>query len=58
VLHTIAQRRAPYQVLARRYDADGHPVLVVWGKAANTPFGSISYPARRDIGTLIRKEIS
>lgn len=57
VLHAIDQRKAPYLVLARRYDADGHPVLVVWGRAANTPFGSISYRARHEIGALIREEV-
>jgi hypothetical protein len=57
VMHTIAQTKADYEVRARRYHTDGHPVLIVWGKAANTPFGSISYPARREIGTRIRKDL-
>lgn len=58
VLHTIEQKKQPYLVRARRYDVDGSPVLVVWGRAANTPFGSISYAARREIGARILKEIA
>ncbi|MDG4834229.1 hypothetical protein O7627_33735 [Solwaraspora sp. WMMD1047] len=58
VLHTIEQRRAPYPVRTRAYHLNGHPILVAWGRAANTPFGSISYSARREIGTAIRAATS
>lgn len=57
-LHAIKQPKGVYRVLARRFDADGHPTLIVWGRAAQTPFGGISYPARHKLGARIREAIS
>jgi len=57
-LHAIKQPKGVYRVLVRRFDADGHSTLVVWGRAAQTPFGGIRYPARHDLGARIRHDIS
>jgi hypothetical protein len=54
----IRQPAKPYVVLRRRYRVGGRPVLFVWGRAANTPFGSLSYPARRQLGARILEEAS
>ncbi len=54
----IPQPAKPYVVLQRHYDVGGRPVLFVWGRAANTPFGSLSYPARRQLGARILEEAS
>lgn len=58
VLHTIQQPAQPYVVRGRHYEVGGRPVLYVWGKAANTPFGSLSYTARRQLGARILEEVS
>lgn len=57
-IHAITQPNGVYRVLARRFDADGHPTLVVWGRAAQKPFASISYVARRELGARIRQEVT
>ncbi|MGY1777767.1 hypothetical protein ACI8AV_18070 [Geodermatophilus sp. SYSU D00804] len=54
----IPQPARPYVVLRRRYQIGGRPVLFVWGRAANTPFGSLSYPARRRVGARILEEVA
>jgi len=54
----IPQPAKPYVVLRRLYEVGGRPVLFVWGRAANTPFGSLSYPARRRLGARILEEVS
>jgi hypothetical protein len=54
----IPQPAKPYVVLRRHYEVAGRPVLFVWGRAANTPFGSLSYSARRQLGARILEEVS
>jgi|tagenome__1003787_1003787.scaffolds.fasta_scaffold20986244_2 hypothetical protein len=54
----IPQPAKPYVVLRRLYEVGGRPVLFVWGRAANTPFGSLSYAARRQLGARILEEVS
>jgi hypothetical protein len=54
----IPQPAKPYVVLRRCYEVGGRPVLFVWGRAANTPFGSLSYLARRRLGGRILEEVS
>lgn len=54
----INQPAQPYVVLRRHFEVGGRPVLFVWGRAANTPFGSLSYPARRQVGARILEEVS
>jgi hypothetical protein len=54
----IPQPAKPYVVLRRRYEVGGRSVLFVWGRAANTPFGSLSYAARRQLGARILEEAS
>ena len=50
IIHTFrrtktgAPRSRPYEVLARWYDIGGEKSLLVFGEAAQTPFGSISDP--------------
>lgn len=56
-LHTIEQPKGVYRALVRRFDADGHPTLIVWGQAAQTPFGAITYRARYELGVRIRHEL-
>ena len=48
-------RKYPYVTTAQRVDIDGHESLLVFGRAANQPFGSITKSYRSEIGGLIAK---
>ena len=54
-LHRITEnRKHPYIVKARRLRIAGdHAALLVWGQAAQTPFGSVSYAHKVEIGRAI-----
>lgn len=54
-IHTVT-RKNPYVVrgtYVRFFDDDGDKHLLVWGKAAQTPFGSVSYGQMTEIGKSI-----
>lgn len=54
-LHRLTKnRKRPYAVRTRRLQiADDHTSLLVWGQAAQTPFGSVSYADKVSLGQLI-----
>ena len=58
VIHAITdkedgtQRAQPYPVMARWHDLGGHSALLVYGAAAQTPFGTVSHVDRRIIGEV------
>jgi hypothetical protein len=55
VLHEI-DRAHPYAVRCRRYSiADGHEALIVFGRAAQTPFGLAGASDKRRIGAAVRE---
>ena len=58
-IHVITTNRAkPYRVQACRVRvAEDHTALLVWGQAANTPFGSVSYIDRLSIGASVKAEL-
>ncbi|HCF60003.1 MAG TPA: hypothetical protein DFS52_18670 [Myxococcales bacterium] len=58
LLHTVDRAR-PYCVEARELQLPGGGnTILVRGRAANTPFGTVSYADRREIGAAIAKESS
>jgi hypothetical protein len=57
VLYTV-QRTNPYNVeITRVRTGDGKSVWLVFGKAANTPFGTVSNIDKRRIGTAVKEHI-
>ena len=48
--------RQPYEVRARWYDVGGEPSLFVFGRAAQTPFGTLSSALKRDAGETALRE--
>lgn len=53
-IHTV-ERTNPYRVQALSLDvAPGRPTLLVFGRAANTPFGTVSHREKRRIGEAVR----
>ena len=59
VIHTVTRtgdgllRRQPYEVIARWHDVDGHPSMLVFGQAAQTPFGKVIDPEKHTSGERI-----
>ncbi len=45
-------RKRPYEVRARWYEVDGGPSLVVFGQAAQTPFGLLSRNQKYQVGAV------
>jgi hypothetical protein len=54
IYEIVEGRKRPYTVIARRCSVTpNHESLIVWGEAANTPFGAITNTARREIGATV-----
>jgi hypothetical protein len=57
VIYTV-ERKNPYQVqMAKMCLPQGKPTYLVFGKAANTPFGTVSNAAKREIGRAIKDKV-
>lgn len=56
-LHVVTlNRKKPYVVTGRRVQlTPDHSSLLVWGQAAQTPFGSLSYADKRQVGGILQK---
>ena len=50
------QRREPYKVWTHSFEVCNEPTLFVFGRAAQTPFGSLSLEQRRETGTIALDE--
>lgn len=50
-------RDNPYDFLARRVLLGAHQTLLVWGKAANTPFGTVAAKDKIKAGRAISAEL-
>ena len=47
-------RKRPYEVKARWHAISGHPAMLIFGHAAQTPFGAISDPEKHSTGECIK----
>jgi hypothetical protein len=56
VVHTI-ERTNRYDVELTKLKIDGKAAALVFGKAANTPFGTVSNIDKRNIGLAIKNHI-
>jgi hypothetical protein len=57
IVHTIEQKK-PYEIQARKIRlVEGKDTVVVFGRASQTPFGSISAVAKRDLGARVKEYI-
>jgi hypothetical protein len=58
-IHTIPQTKRPYEVRARTFRViEGKDSHLVFGQAANIPFGTVSYPNKQIIGERVKEYIS
>lgn len=58
VIHTVThktdgtERAQPYPVMARWHDIGGQSALLVYGRAAQTPFGTVTHHDKYAIGEV------